>query len=339
MNYAKLDDLLKKDEDDAIEFKFSFKYDFKTKKPNKILQEEVVEAITGFLNANGGTVIIGVDNDNDNYIYGLDYDLKLYKDKSLDRFQQDLINKIDQFIGSEYYEFLKIGFPNKNDKTICMINVEPSNREVWFKDEYLYVRVGNTTRKLVGKKASDYIKMHWTESKEKQVEKILKLDELIYKYVINRRHDGFRTVYITPSLPNNLIPLTPDTGKFLIQNKPQYLRFGDYKIIQNGYQFRSRTSDSLAEITEKVQERIRDECDIFVLGYKLAVAYVLTDKKTITLNALAMKMEDIRLGRNIKRDYHVLAHEFAHVILNHKESTEKSEKEADELAKEWGFEP
>ena len=32
-----------------------------------------------------------------------------------------------------------------------------------------------------------------------------------------------------------------------------------------------------------------------------------------------------------------LAHEFAHIILNHKVSDEKSEREADELVKNWGF--
>ena len=50
-----------------------------------------------------------------------------------------------------------------------------------------------------------------------------------------------------------------------------------------------------------------------------------------------MKIEDTKIGRDIKRDYHILAHEFAHIILNHKVSDEKSEREADELVKNWGF--
>lgn len=91
------------------------------------------------------------------------------------------------------------------------------------------------------------------------------------------------------------------------------------------------------KLPEDVQKDLLKRCEIFVLGYKLGVTRKPSDKSIITLNALAMKIEDMRVGSNLKRGYHVLAHEFAHVILNHEESNEETEKEADELAKKWGF--
>ncbi|UCD13622.1 MAG: hypothetical protein JSW60_08710 [Thermoplasmatales archaeon] len=116
------------------------------------------------------------------------------------------------------------------------------------------------------------------------------------------------------------------------------LRFLKDFPLQNREKYKNILYEVFKELPESDQKRLREETEIFVLGYKSGATIIAKDKNTIILNSLAMKMEDERLGLNSKRDYHVLAHEFAHIIKDHKESTEETERQADELAKEWGFE-
>ena len=107
--------------------------------------------------------------------------------------------------------------------------------------------------------------------------------------------------------------------------------------IQNRRHYEVILRDVFEELPEDVQKDLQKKCEIFVLGYTLGITIIPINKSSVVLNALAMNIEDRRVGMNLKRDYHLLAHEFAHIFLNHKESTEETEEKADKLAKKWGF--
>ena len=82
-----------------------------------------------------------------------------------------------------------------------------------------------------------------------------------------------------------------------------------------------------------IQKRLRDECEIIVIGYREAIAWCPKKKWVVLLNAPVMKEIAIRKGRHRKKVLHNVAHEFGHVIGG------SSDKEANRLAKEWGFVP
>lgn len=131
-------------------------------------------------------------------------------------------------------------------------------------------------------------------------------------------------------------------NKIQIENRddtdlPKLIFLPDFPITSKRI-FEVILRDVYERLPKEVQENLLKRCEILILGYKLGVTRIPTDKSIIILNALSMKMEDLRLDGDLKRHYHILAHEFAHVYLNHEISDEKSEKEADDLAKEWGFE-
>ncbi|MFB6217349.1 MAG: DUF262 domain-containing protein, partial [Candidatus Aenigmatarchaeota archaeon] len=90
-----LEALIEKGENHRIEFKETLLYDVHRDQPNKDLKKEAVKEIASFANAEGGTLIIGVDDDKN--IKGLDRDLKLMDD--LDDFEVTLNQEISSRLG------------------------------------------------------------------------------------------------------------------------------------------------------------------------------------------------------------------------------------------------
>jgi type I restriction enzyme R subunit len=57
-----VEELIANDEDHAVEFKSTARWDLREDKPNKAIEDAVVKTVAGFLNTDGGTLLIGVDN-------------------------------------------------------------------------------------------------------------------------------------------------------------------------------------------------------------------------------------------------------------------------------------
>lgn len=98
-----LEQLIQSGENDIAEFKSSARWDYRESKPNKVLEQVIVKTIAGFLNAKGGTLVIGVEDDGK--VVGLDADYKtLSKRPDRDGYQQFLINLVSSNLGKEICE-------------------------------------------------------------------------------------------------------------------------------------------------------------------------------------------------------------------------------------------
>jgi membrane protein implicated in regulation of membrane protease activity len=151
------------DENEKLEYKSSFKYDYKTKQPNPNLMKDVVQTVVGFLNSNGGTLKIGV-SDNKQTI-GIDKDLGLYNN-NWDHYRLAIQDTIGQHAGSPISDFITIKRIQQEGKELCCIDILPSPKPIYYLDgnnEDLYVREGNRTRKLSGKMTVEYVKSHWPD--------------------------------------------------------------------------------------------------------------------------------------------------------------------------------
>lgn len=153
------------DEDEHTEYKSSFKYDYKTKSPNPTLVKEVVTAVQGFLNSDGGRLVIGVSNKKE--ILGIENDLKILGD--WDKFQLAIQDALRNNADKPITEFISIKKVRKNGKELCVITSKPYPKPVFFiegkNQDALYIRDGNRTIKLTTKQAFDYITSHWVEKK------------------------------------------------------------------------------------------------------------------------------------------------------------------------------
>ena len=145
----------------TLEFKSTLQWDIIQNAQNKALRHQFLKSIAAFLNTEGGTLIIGVEDDGS--IYGIENDLKILQN-SIDKFHQLLSTLVSDCIGVEYSTFIKTRFEQLKGKKICVIDVLKSYEPVYLKSSKgreFYVRVGNTTKALDTQQTVNFINMNW----------------------------------------------------------------------------------------------------------------------------------------------------------------------------------
>jgi predicted HTH transcriptional regulator len=159
-----LEELIALEESATLEFKSTLQWDVVQNQSNKHLRQSVLKTIGAFLNSEGGTLVIGVDDDKS--VLGLDRDLKLLGG-SLDRFGQLLSSLVTDHIGPEYARLVKLHTPGVNGKQVCVVDVDKAPEPAFVgssRGKEFYVRVGNTTRALDPEETMRYIELTWGQS-------------------------------------------------------------------------------------------------------------------------------------------------------------------------------
>jgi hypothetical protein len=149
-------------ESGSLEFKSSFRWDMKQEKANKALEAVVVKTLAGFMNADGGTLLIGVDDDGK--VLGLDKDYGTLRKKNRDGFEQAVMGAVAAAIGTDACRNVQIVFHDMQGKDVCRVIVRPSPRPVYMKQDQtamFFLRAGGGTRRLNVEEAVDYIEDHW----------------------------------------------------------------------------------------------------------------------------------------------------------------------------------
>lgn len=157
-----LDAYLSAGESSELEFKSTMRWDVKENNVNKSLQKVIAKSLAGFLNTNGGVLLIGVEDNG--AIYGIEKDINTLNKKDMDGFEQTILQIIENHLGTLVTHYIKIKFVEKDKKYVCILTVKRSLDPVYLKDKNIkefYIRAGNTTRPLDVEEAMKYIKIHW----------------------------------------------------------------------------------------------------------------------------------------------------------------------------------
>ena len=150
-------DLIQLGESVTLEFKSSLQWDMVHNKQNVGLRGSVLKTVAAFLNTEGGTLVIGVEDQGS--VCGVQPDLHVLGD-SQDRFVQLLSTLIFEHIGAAVTPNVRQRFETVDDRIVCVVDVERSAEPVFTKTEKgreFFVRVGNTTRPLDTEDAMRYI--------------------------------------------------------------------------------------------------------------------------------------------------------------------------------------
>lgn len=146
-----------------LEFKETLRYDTRKGEVSKDMEKVVMKTIVGFLNADGGTLIIGV-NDNGE-VTGLENDYKTLPKKNKDGFENHISMLVKTIIGLAFTKYVNVKFEKIENKEICLVTVNEAHKPAYLlngdKKEDFYVRVGNSTQPFSMSEASEYIKTHW----------------------------------------------------------------------------------------------------------------------------------------------------------------------------------
>ena len=154
--------LITQEEGAHLEFKSNLRYDRCTKQGNKALERIVLKTICAFMNAEGGTLLIGLSDDNQ--IMGIDDDYTIIKSHNRDGFQNRLLSMVSNSIGNYYLQYVDVLFHNVLGKDLCQVNVSASMKPSYLtnkgKQEF-YVRTSSNSRPFNISEATEYIGTRW----------------------------------------------------------------------------------------------------------------------------------------------------------------------------------
>jgi hypothetical protein len=156
-----ISDLISLGEGYNLEFKSTLQWDLVERSRSKALRFAVLKTIAAFMNSDGGTLVIGVEDDGT--VCGLGNDLTLV-DGSIDRFEQLLTTLVGEMMGHQLAPLYMVRFEPVDGKQVCAVDVERAPGPVFVKTERgkgFCVRVGNTTRFLDSESSHQYIETHW----------------------------------------------------------------------------------------------------------------------------------------------------------------------------------
>lgn len=159
--------LLAGEETERQEFKSSAFYSYANPNiPQEVIFEaSVLKPVAGFLNARGGVLFIGVD-DNATPL-GIQPDLEM-RGWNTERYVRHLTDRIGEEFGSSATTCTHIRIEMVKDLEICVVEIDPSPDPVWLlkaeksgKRKVFYVRTNNSTRELDGPQFISYFKKRW----------------------------------------------------------------------------------------------------------------------------------------------------------------------------------
>ena len=164
-----VEEILENDEDFAVEFKSTARWDIQEAKPNKAMEDAVVKTVSGFLNTDGGTLLIGVEPDR--HVIGLSYDYSRVKPPNGDGFVNWLTTHLANAIGHAAAMRTRARITVHDSQEICRLDVARSSQPVWAnmsqKPRVFFVRMNNSTRELPENELDAYLADRWPGSDER----------------------------------------------------------------------------------------------------------------------------------------------------------------------------
>jgi hypothetical protein len=162
-------ELLAAGESDRVEFKSTARVNLHTGAKDERMEQVIAKTACAFLNAEGGTLVIGADDAG--VPLGLDADLATLKSPDIDRYELWLRDLLTTSLGQNAAAGVSVEFaslPNADGRpaTVCRVTCAPSPRPVYLRSgkgsaPELWVRAGNSTRHLGVDEATEYVMHRW----------------------------------------------------------------------------------------------------------------------------------------------------------------------------------
>lgn len=157
-----IEKLLTLEENDRLEFKSSLRYDYKVGNVSRELEKAALKTVAAFLNSKGGYLVVGVSDKRD--ILGIEHDYQSLQRKDRDGFENHFTQAFNAAIGPGFRDLVKLNFFDRHGGEVCIIEVLPSSRPVYFKSdnsEHFYIRTGNITSSLTLSQMESYFRFRW----------------------------------------------------------------------------------------------------------------------------------------------------------------------------------
>jgi hypothetical protein len=154
-----LNELLKQDEHERLEFKETYRFDVRQGKVSKDVERAALKTIAGFLNGGGGVLVLGVNDKRE--VTGISPDFDTLNRKDRDGFHNHLNLSLKSNLGARFVPFVRPRFESHEGREVCVVEVDAAHEPVYVsvgdsKEEF-FVRTGNSTTSLSLSEVQNYI--------------------------------------------------------------------------------------------------------------------------------------------------------------------------------------
>jgi hypothetical protein len=148
-------------ENATVEFKSTARWSLADGRVHDAVEFAIARTVAGFLNTSGGTLVIGVADDGS--LVGLQHDYATLKKKDRDGFELFLTDLLANGLGKNALSWIEVAFDALDGKDVARVIVKRSPSIVFLnpkgqKVDDVYVRFGNSTRKLTPAELLQYMK-------------------------------------------------------------------------------------------------------------------------------------------------------------------------------------
>ncbi|MBD80513.1 MAG: hypothetical protein CL840_16470 [Crocinitomicaceae bacterium] len=150
--------LIEKGESKHLEFKSTVRYHLKAERNDKVIEMAWLKGIAGFLNTEGGIMLLGITDDGD--VHGIEMD----NFDSEDKCRLHIKNLITRYIGVESLGYLNIQFVTVDSRQIVIIETEPASNPFYVQvnnEDQFYIRTGPASSKLSVSETVEYVKANF----------------------------------------------------------------------------------------------------------------------------------------------------------------------------------
>ena len=155
-------ELIARGESRTVDFKSSARWNLHRGDKDPVMEREILKTVAGFMNAEGGTLLIGVSDDR--RPLGLDNDYKVTRKANRDprdSFENWLTDLFDNCLGKPALANVAVAFEDVDGHDVCRVEVKPGRKPVYVSSNKqtkdFYVRLNNGTRLLTVEDAVSYI--------------------------------------------------------------------------------------------------------------------------------------------------------------------------------------
>ncbi|WP_367046816.1 DUF262 domain-containing protein [Streptomyces sp. Je 1-332] len=163
---ATVEDLIEAGESQTVEFKSTARWSIRAGQIDRKLEHVIVKTVCALLNAEGGSLLIGVDDSGN--VLGLGSDWKTLGPRgNHDGYELWLRQLLDTSLSQQTASVVRIRYETVDGNEVCVVSVAASGKPVFAKPDggrtatEFWVRIGNASRQLHGDDMVSYQTSHW----------------------------------------------------------------------------------------------------------------------------------------------------------------------------------
>jgi len=146
-------------ESEAVEFKSTLRTNLHTGSKDPRMELAVLKTLAGFLNTDGGTLVVGVSDD------GSPVGIQSDEFENEDKMGLHVVNIVKARMGIQAITSLHVHFDDHDDCRVMVVKCRKAPTPVFLKDgetERFYIRTGPSTTELSASQTQDYIKLRFS---------------------------------------------------------------------------------------------------------------------------------------------------------------------------------